>query len=331
MVLEFWATWCAPCVAAIPHLNELSRTFAKDKVVIIAISNESEDRIHRFLAKHPMSQWIGLDESKSTFHDFNVQSLPTTVVIAPSGDIARVTMPLALKPAEIQALLAGELPPQAATAVSSGSLPEQQPLFQVQVSLSAERDPSYSFDLRKGILVADAMPLRDALAIAHDISSTRIVGPAAILDQSIAIQAHLPVDVAPTLRQELAHALATSFGISTRRENRDMTVYYLRLAPEGPLAIQAAAPAEASHLSTDNGIIIATNWNIRALASGLEEVLGAPVVDETKLAGKYDWDLSYDASAPGNVEEALRKQLGVLLVKSSQLLEVLVVEKQPRP
>lgn len=332
VVLEFWATWCAPCVAAIPHLNELSRSFPSDKVVIIAVTDESEERVHRFLAKHPMMQWIGLDEHKFAFGDFNVHSLPTTVVISPSGEVARVTVPQGVSRTDIQALLAGEYtPPPTPPPIGSAAISKQEPLFQVEISLSTERDLSYSYNIQQGLLVADAIPVRDALGIAHDIAPTRILGPATVLDQWLAIQAHVPPEAASKLRDALDGALSTSFGIRTKRENRDITVYYLRLTPEGPLGIHVSAPGQPSHLSTDKGIVIATSSEVGALARELESVLGAPVIDETKLTGKYDWDLSYDASAAGGVDQALRKQLGVALVTSSQLIEVLVVERQERP
>src|SRR5215475_12511717 len=40
VVLDFWATWCGPCVASIPHWNELSQKFRDQPVVFLAISDE---------------------------------------------------------------------------------------------------------------------------------------------------------------------------------------------------------------------------------------------------------------------------------------------------
>src|SRR5215831_9135496 len=49
VVLEFWATWCGPCVAAIPHLNELSDKFKNQPVQFVAITAEDEATIKPFL------------------------------------------------------------------------------------------------------------------------------------------------------------------------------------------------------------------------------------------------------------------------------------------
>ncbi len=52
VVLEFWATWCAPCIANVPHLTELQAKHAKD-VVVIALTSEdpanSLDTVRKFV------------------------------------------------------------------------------------------------------------------------------------------------------------------------------------------------------------------------------------------------------------------------------------------
>lgn len=48
-VLEFWATWCAPCVASMPHISKLQTEFVDRGVQIIGISNEELDEVKEFL------------------------------------------------------------------------------------------------------------------------------------------------------------------------------------------------------------------------------------------------------------------------------------------
>ena len=65
VVLEFWATWCGPCIAAIPHLNALTEEFKGKPVRFISVTDEDETKVRKFLEKRTMSSWIGLDTDRS--------------------------------------------------------------------------------------------------------------------------------------------------------------------------------------------------------------------------------------------------------------------------
>lgn len=78
VVLEFWATWCAPCIKAVPHLNDLHAKFADRKdLYFISISDEEPGKIRRTLQKVDMrynlfSQLLhifGLRQSEETEMD----------------------------------------------------------------------------------------------------------------------------------------------------------------------------------------------------------------------------------------------------------------------
>jgi thiol-disulfide isomerase/thioredoxin len=48
-VIEFWATWCGPCVGSIPHLAQLQEDYADKGVTVISVSDEKLDTITKFL------------------------------------------------------------------------------------------------------------------------------------------------------------------------------------------------------------------------------------------------------------------------------------------
>jgi len=50
-VVEFWATWCGPCVSSMPHLAELQRHYANRRVSVISVSDEDTGTIDQFLAQ----------------------------------------------------------------------------------------------------------------------------------------------------------------------------------------------------------------------------------------------------------------------------------------
>ena len=105
VVLEFWATWCGPCIAAVPHLQELATEFADDPVVFVSITDEGEKLVTPFLARHPMPGWVGLDADSKTHAAFGIHGIPRTVLVGPDGVVAWVGHPDTLKAEKIRGLL----------------------------------------------------------------------------------------------------------------------------------------------------------------------------------------------------------------------------------
>lgn len=63
VLLNFWATWCKPCLTEIPDLNKLQKAYKEKGLEVIAISDETQDRLQRFHAKNEMSINSGFVES----------------------------------------------------------------------------------------------------------------------------------------------------------------------------------------------------------------------------------------------------------------------------
>ncbi|MFI5105334.1 MAG: TlpA family protein disulfide reductase [Terriglobales bacterium] len=91
IVLNFWATYCVPCVVELPLLNEMQRKY-KDKIIVLAASLDDEldrDKLQPFLHKHDaddLTLFIGA--SFETLEDFGLaQVLPGTIFIDAEGKI----------------------------------------------------------------------------------------------------------------------------------------------------------------------------------------------------------------------------------------------------
>ncbi|MEL6795988.1 MAG: redoxin domain-containing protein, partial [Planctomycetota bacterium] len=82
VVLEFWATWCGPCIAAIPHLNELAESYVDaDDVIFLSVTAEPVELVNEFRAKREMKSWIGHDLDRDTLDAFDVRGIPSTILI----------------------------------------------------------------------------------------------------------------------------------------------------------------------------------------------------------------------------------------------------------
>jgi thiol-disulfide isomerase/thioredoxin len=108
VMLEFWATWCKPCVASFPHLNKMVEELAEEEIVFLSISDESRKKVLPFLADKPLKSWVALDTDRSVFKDYGVQGIPYSVIIDRDGKILAATHPASLTTNVLRDALAGK-------------------------------------------------------------------------------------------------------------------------------------------------------------------------------------------------------------------------------
>jgi thiol-disulfide isomerase/thioredoxin len=84
-VLNFWATWCAPCVEEMPALQALADEMAAQAVVLGINLREDANTIRAFAAEHRVRFPLLLNPDDATVLAYTVVGLPQTVLIDPSG------------------------------------------------------------------------------------------------------------------------------------------------------------------------------------------------------------------------------------------------------
>jgi thiol-disulfide isomerase/thioredoxin len=86
--LNFWATWCGPCTAEIPSMEQLYTELKDQGFTIVAVnSQESAEQVSAFVQEVGMSFPVLLDSAGKAGATYTVRAIPTTYIIDPQGSI----------------------------------------------------------------------------------------------------------------------------------------------------------------------------------------------------------------------------------------------------
>ncbi|MCB0824711.1 MAG: TlpA family protein disulfide reductase [Armatimonadetes bacterium] len=84
VMVDFWATWCGPCRASIPELNEWQKHFEKD-LVIVGLSDEPKDTITKFMEGTAMNYHVANDTQGRLKKIVGVKGIPHAMIITPDN------------------------------------------------------------------------------------------------------------------------------------------------------------------------------------------------------------------------------------------------------
>lgn len=358
VVLEFWATWCAPCVAEIPVLNTLVASVDSAKVQFISVDDEEPAVVEAFLKKKPIPGWIGIDTSGELFKRFGVYERPTTIVIDPQGRVASTAVTLEhLRSDQLVALTDGnpvtfggnadpKLLAQFNAAMTQpfsfeGSIRGQgepaapsKPLFEIVLSPSepAKEGERHGASVMIGIGqmdISDAPP-SVLLQYGTGVAPTRITTsgnlPEALYDMHVVA----PNADAKLLAQSIELALTSGTGLHIEHHSAITDAYVLTARPESKdHLLQSSFPGMAM-FDSETQILHCMNATLDQLASALEKALGTPVVNETGLSGKLKVDLKISPKDLTSVNEALEKALNLTLVQAKRPIETVTLSAGSR-
>jgi thiol-disulfide isomerase/thioredoxin len=82
--INFWATWCKPCIQEMPFIKEMQNILQNENIIFLMASNESAERIKEFSDGHDYKfNYVRIENSE----EMNVQALPTTFIFNPEGNL----------------------------------------------------------------------------------------------------------------------------------------------------------------------------------------------------------------------------------------------------
>jgi uncharacterized protein (TIGR03435 family) len=201
--------------------------------------------------------------------------------------------------------------------------------------------------------------LDDLISYAYRIHANQIIGaPGWAETGKYDINAEPDGDGAPNDQQwkdMMQKLLAERFALTFHRDKKELSVYLLSVARGGPKLTKSAADPNGhfgwSFRGRIGGDLSFTNANMADFANLMQRnVLDRPVVDQTGLTGKYDFNLDFtpdesqfegmgakvspqtdSANAPPNLYTAIQEQLGLKLEATKAPAEVLVIDHVEKP
>ena len=100
VVLDFWATWCPPCLAMMPTMDELSRELEPAGVSFLGVDSDGAETtpegVSAFLATHPVPYPVVYDDGTANSL-YRIKALPTVVIVGRDGNVKRVLMGISTK------------------------------------------------------------------------------------------------------------------------------------------------------------------------------------------------------------------------------------------
>lgn len=186
--------------------------------------------------------------------------------------------------------------------------------------------------------------LNDIVAFAYSLDPKQIIGGPAWSDGPPYDVDGVPdvVGQASTkqLRTMYQALLATRFQLAVRHEKKELSVFAITLAKNGPKLTKSASPeTDPAPVYWEHGGLKVTNETMAEIADVMKYVVEKPVVDQTGLAGRFDFRLKWtpddapssDPNAPPGFFTAIQEQLGLKLEAVKAPVDVLVIDKVERP
>lgn len=89
--LNFWGTWCKPCEKEFPLIDKQYQTYKDQGVEVLAINvAEPELSVQKYIDRKSLTFPVLIDHTKSVMRTYNIDPLPTTLLISPEGKIEKI-------------------------------------------------------------------------------------------------------------------------------------------------------------------------------------------------------------------------------------------------
>lgn len=337
LIIEFWGTWCSPCIPALQHLDVIRNKFPDD-VFVVGISDDSKERLTKFLIKRAVSVPLVSEKDTKLNGKFAFNMVPHTIIADKNGKIMAITSPNEVTEDKIKEIIEGKKP--------NFKLKEEREFDSKIDYFGADESIDYSVTQKAFIQGFPSFSTRGKGIFKDRRISCINLSPQSILQLAFKKsfettivnlpkekQTYLPenlhcfdIIVKDSDKENLNKIMQTEaikvFGMKANVEKQITDVYVLKKVAD---ILKESTKKEPSGESSGRGIkaeYIEMDFLVGFLANELQK----PVVDETNLKGKYDINFEYASEDPTSLKKVL-ESLGLKILKEKREVEMLIISE----
>jgi thiol-disulfide isomerase/thioredoxin len=366
VILEFWETWCGPCIQGMPHLKDLKDKFPND-LLVICISSDDVKKTSSYISEHSYPFDYVFDAKKQLSIVFPHSGIPHTILIDKTGKIQAETLPGYLSESDIDQLISEnsiDLPSKKNFNPDDLKKVDNKPsLVTFELQNTELGDRSYTststIENKKRIIFGyTSNAYKDTI---ENIQRITISGKNILELYQLAYKGSsdfkfiFPKELdyiksqAPNNKYRLNYAVSNlfgnfntvlirqlnaAFGLETEKIDKDTTVIVLKkIEPNGHSITLENDPKNLFSQETEIPIegfkVKGTCNSLSDIAVLLETKTHLPVEFSEKDTNKYNLDISIKADFTASLEEWLRlfEKEGIFLVKENKKTEFIRIKK----
>lgn len=350
ILLEFWATWCAPCLGAVPHLNELQAKYKNRKdLSFISMTYESPEKVMKTLKRIEFTTIVVSDQTEKSHTDFGAKkngnmTLPRTVLIDNKGFVKWIGEPDQMSDSLFDSFLKGD-----EITAKRDSVPENienktkadlkdENIIDIVMKLLRNKQTQYSFSLlesidnhsssshkfpSKGQYTAVNYSFKKILSELLNVTETQLEIPELLNDKKYSML-YKNVNIVDEKKciEDIKTNLLKSLGLREKIESRTVEVYLLKVIDKNKLQLSTEKD-DQSHWGENDTHLIFANIPIETLIKVVGKLQKINIIDEANLIGNYDFILRKDS------KENLIKDLesyGLTLEKANKSIDYYIYE-----
>jgi len=331
VILEFWATWCAPCIAGFPHLNNLSKECSTEEVVFVSITKEQDiDKVKRLFEKKPLDAYNLIDDNNKTNKSYGIRAIPKTFVIGSDGTLLWAGNYKKLTRDLLNTIITDQQPVREEKKPTTNILEEKVLSgFQLNVSLSADQTP---IDFGKRLSMdpgrdgyyswtANTWSFINFFGLQlNGINKTRVV----CNKSSFNIDINYSCDTNYTNPHSiLMNSLANIYNFTYHLDTTPVECWTLKIEDSKKLEAHQNSSTKSSWTRGDESYIFIAQ-PLTSVCAQLERFQNE-IVEIERSSEDKNYDIEFPNTNWKEVQDYLLKEYGLVLVKTRKKVELLTI------